>query len=102
MVEVVAEVLEEHCIDDDEICPCGCDVRDSETRFLRTHELRIAHQARAVLAALTEAGSVEWGVEHEGEVMRFVHESNAHISAIAHRPARCVVSRLALPWTKVQ
>lgn len=51
MHDVFAELLEEHRIDDDEQCPCGCDVHTEDNRALTTHELRVAHHAEVLAEA---------------------------------------------------
>lgn len=61
--------------------------------------------ARAVLAALEAAGTVEWGVEMEGEVVPYVKVRNAHLfvrRVSKNVPTARVVSRLTLPWTAVE
>lgn len=60
MHEVFAELLEEHRIDDDEQCPCGCDVRTEENRALTTHELRVAHYAEVLAGAAEDHFNTVW------------------------------------------
>lgn len=69
----------------------------------------IAHQARAVLAALTEAGAVQFGVRWHvggcGGINRCTSKRHAERQAaklIESGHEAAVVSRLTLPWTAVQ
>jgi len=57
-----------------------------------------AHQARAVLAALEGAGTVEWGVQTTYCDVITV-DTEVAAQAIAASSGYPVVSRLTLPWT---
>ena len=78
---------------------CDC---DTTYRDLTTHA---AHQAAAVLAALQEAGAVEWGVRYEdgSPLQRCYSEAYAkecHDDNLDGGPT--IVSRLTLPWEPVK
>lgn len=100
MVEVVAAELRKHdarwSLDGNRSrleCDCGAEVIAGDAT---------AHQARAVLAALTEAGSVEWGVAWKGAgpdgVLAFDSEEDAREAV----ELGGLLSRLTLPWTAVE
>jgi hypothetical protein len=63
--------------------------------------------ARAVLAALAEAGTVEWGTEtvheNDGRVLdRDVWQTEKAAREVNRKYGDRVVSRLTLPWTAVE
>lgn len=75
---------------------CACD------RTWKPAEDYAAHIARSVLAALTEAGTVEWGVRRVGQAeINLVarNEKNAHDMLLGDEE---VVSRLTLPWCRAE
>lgn len=78
-------------------CKCGetWDVKDEAAAHL-------AHQARAVLDALTEAGTVEWGVAWKGAgpsgVLAFDSEEDAREAV----ELGGLLSRLTLPWGRAE
>lgn len=67
-----------------------------------------AHQARAVLAAISEAGTVEWGVRHDGESTLFELKSSKSSAYQAVETAgtvgvHChVEQRITFPWERAE
>lgn len=61
-----------------------------------------AHQARAVLAAISEAGTVEWGVHVGGQEKPYTYDSEVSASGDAKCNCCTLVSRIAGPWTAVE
>lgn len=123
LVDVIAEVLAEHTLHyivpaDMNPAPgskwhveCDCDWTHLADEYRPGEIAHAAHQARAVLAAISEAGTVEWGVRWAGDARQN-----------ARRPTRCdsaqeaaelvrdqviphmweVVSRLTFPWKRAE
>lgn len=91
-----------HDWNDQLVCACGA--------WPDNAEAHAAHQAAAVLAAISEAGTVEWGVdwptpEHDYAPLWMSSKSSAETSAkfLAgitpdRNPAPVVVSRIIFPW----
>lgn len=83
---------------------CLIDDEGNETALLT--ETPSAHQARAVLAAISEAGAVEWATEHVAQGSRTIEihpcdsEADAQ-GAIAYYGGR-ILSRIVGPWTAVE
>jgi len=66
-----------------------------------TEQRKYAHQARAVLAALRGAGTVQFGATGEGRVREYGRDRrSAQLSARRRRGA--LVSRMVTPWTAVE
>jgi hypothetical protein len=85
------------------VCTCGESIgsyrRGQSTYARQDHQ---AHQARAVLAALAEAGTVEWGVAWKGAgpsgVLAFDSEEDAREAV----ELGGLLSRLTLPWERAE
>jgi hypothetical protein len=60
-----------------------------------------AHQAAAVLAALKEAGRVEWAVATRHAVTTPVTVPEASARSMATLPGRELISRVVWPWEAV-
>lgn len=64
-----------------------------------------AHQARAVLAALGEAGGVEWGVQYQTHiepVVRTYHSKAIALAMLEDDDSEALVFRITGPWTAVE
>lgn len=99
MTEIIEAAIYEHSPElDQTACPTGyCTCNQ---KFATDDELA-THQAAAVLAALTAAGTVEWGVLTAlGMHVPYDTEYDARI--IAAKNGSTPVSQLVLPWTEVQ
>lgn len=85
MVSVIAEVLAEHQLamgtnrlGGNNTALCVCAYRTEGIAIFTN--LHAAHQARAVLAAISEAGNVEWGVAGpNGYVNEYETEADARL-----------------------
>lgn len=92
MVSVIAAVLESHL------------GMERETWNIDPEYFR--GQARAVLAAISEAGAVEWGTEHVAQGSRTIEihpcdsEADAQ-GAIAYYGGR-ILSRITGPWERAE
>lgn len=118
LVEVIADVLLNHraIVSEWTYATCNCDVTSRDTAQ------HAKHQARAVVAAISEAGAVEWGWEYQsiigGDYGNRItrnwgldrpltrEESQAHVDAMnkdTKRPdvAR-LVSRITGPWERAE
>ncbi|AIY01194.1 hypothetical protein ART_1595 [Arthrobacter sp. PAMC 25486] len=58
--------------------------------------------ARAVLAALGEAGAVEWGVQLSDSFMENHHGSRRGAEEEAQETCSHVITRVTLPWERVE
>lgn len=89
MVSVIQVVLAKHQRFDASSgfdgCTCLIDQLGNETASLT--EPLYAHQARAVLAAISEAGTVEWGVAWDGITVD-------PMEAVSHDAAKATAARL--------
>lgn len=80
---------------------CDCDELIGSIPITRGKEHR-AHQARAVLAALGEAGAVEWGVRvgpMPADPRKSKHSALNQISAYGYGT---LVSRVTFPWERAE
>lgn len=72
MVDVIEAALLAHPVTRTGHCECGARVHWATPENVATH------QAAAVLAAISEAGTVEWGVrDRDGDVDEWRHKENA-------------------------
>lgn len=102
LVDVIAEVLAGHrlspvgnwCLSD------GC--AWSSQNHGQLHADIAAHQARAVLTAISEAGSVEWGVQLSESFTENHHGSRRGAEEAAKETGSHVITRVTLPWTAVE
>lgn len=67
----------------------------------RGKEQPSAHQARAVLAAIREAGAVEWGIEVWSETIAVDSEHEARLQVDMQRASH-IASRIAFPWERAE
>ena len=112
LVGVIAEVLAEHQWYDatndseDQATGCtGCDDWFGDENAVDDGTFA-AHQARAVLAAISEAGAVEWATEHVAHGSRTIeiHPCDSEADgkrAIAYYGGR-ILYRIVVPWTAVE
>ena len=61
-----------------------------------------AHQATAVLSALQEAGTVEWGVQLSDSFMENHHGSRRGAEEVANETGSHVITRVTLPWERAE
>lgn len=77
-------------------CTCLIDDEGNETALLS--ESPAAHQARAVLAAISEAGAVEWGTEYGPDDVEVSISQQSAEKFSRNHGNRPTVSRIAGPW----
>ena len=106
LVDVIAEVLAAHegvtgdSLGTEVFCD-GCGEGESPASTDDKYQWHAAHQARAVLAAIEQAGTVEWGVRTTYCDVVTV-DTKADAQAIAKDSGYPVVSRITGPWTAVE
>ena len=106
LVDVIAAALVEHSGDRTQphfwlCCGCGADWPVDGPYVSDITATHAAHQARAVLAAIEQAGSVQYGVKGEGRVKEYGRDRRRAQLAARGRGA-AFISRLTLPWTAVE
>ena len=114
---IIAAALAEHTLDyvlpvndadsPQWIAECDCDWAQITDDY-RTGELaHAAHQAAAVMAALREAGTVEWGIFRKSDAVdagafdEATFKTKADAEWRGSWPAE-IVSRVTLPWQEVE
>lgn len=103
---IIAGVIAAHVAElDQTACPTGYCVCNE--RFA-TDDEHAAHQAAAVMAALTEAGTVEWGVRMNGEGAQIEPKPSKSAAYQSAETAGTVgvychvENRFATPWQEVE
>ena len=109
LVDMIAEVQQAHERKNgirNGAIHCTCGWSESVRGMRSSRGSYAAHQARAVLAAISEAGAVEWATEHVAQGSRTIEihpcdsEADAQ-GAIAYYGGR-ILSRITGPWERAE
>lgn len=116
MVSVIAAVLVIHYSDSampadldspdpQWIASCDCDWEGTAANHGAAEALHAAHQAAAVLAAISEAGNVEWAVSYDdGSPLQRCHTERYAKECAADNldGGPTIVSRITTPWERAE